>query len=463
MRKKIEAWKSPARNEAIRLLQLKRAVLAGLALCSYATVSNCSPKDEESAKGGQEQPKSTEMSTAQLEPSLSGSSDSVAQRVAVTDGAGQEGASGRELPPVLPIEESDVIVLPPAGPHRVLIHSGFSGTGATIIDGDDEGLKTIGTVPTGNGVFAMSDDGGKIYVAETYWTRGNRGDRDDLLSIYDGQTLNLTKEIDVPGRLLVAPKLHLLSLSSDGALAYIYDFSPASSVHVVDLKTSEVKTSIDIPGCAIAASVGKKSFASLCGDGTIGFTTLGAGETPEMIYTDPLFDADLDPIFENSVVNSDTGEAWFLSYSGSIYPVSFGSGVSLGEKWSITQAAGMGKTGVGVQELAWRPGGRYLMTMHYATNRIFVLMHRGTHWTHKEPGEEIWVLDAEAKTLVRRIPLDGPASSITVTQDADPVLFVAGGGFGGGGGYLAAVSPETGKVLRKRQLEGGGMILVPEL
>lgn len=365
-------------------------------------------------------------------------------------------------PPVLPVEESDVAVLPPAGPHRVFAFAPFGGGGAVVLEADDPAIVSVGTVPTaGNAVMTLSRDAAKVYVAETYWSHGNRGDRADLLSVYDGRTLNLEKEIPLPGRLHIVPKIQQLALSDDDKLAYVYDMVPSSAVHVVDVAAGALLTSVDIPGCALAYPYGARSFATVCGDGTIGTATLPASGKAKINFSPRVFDPDADPVYENSIVDRTTGEGWFLSYSGKIYPARLGEKPVIDKPWSITQAAGMPVTGVGVQELAWRPGGGQLMALHRATKRLYVLMHPGAYWTHKESGTEVWVLDSEKHSLIRRIPLSDPAKNIAVTQDAKPLLFVFGAD--GGPAPFKVLDADTGKVLRTRSASLAMIAMTPGL
>lgn len=353
---------------------------------------------------------------------------------------------------VLPVEESDTATLPAAGPHRLFLWDAYSTAGATVIDGDDEGLKTLGMVPIArNGGFNISGDASKVYVTETYWTHGDRGTREDLLTTYDGLTLALDKETPLPGRLLVVPKNQQVATSGDEKLAYVYDMIPASSIHVVDIAAGKVLSSVDVPGCALAYPYGARSFATICGDGTIGTTTLTAGGEGKLSFTKPFFDADKDPLFENSVVDRKTGEAWFLSFSGKIYPAKLGDRPVVGQPWSITQAAGLPVASTGVQELAWRPGGGQILAVHRKLRRLYVLMHAGNYWTHKKDGTEVWILDADKKSLIKRIALKGPAKSLTVTQDDKPLLFTYGGE---GGSGLAVYDAVTGAMLRGRRAPG---------
>ena len=106
----------------------------------------------------------------------------------------------------------------------------------------------------------------------------------------------LEREIPLPGRLIVNPKPQQLSISDDGQLAYVYDMVPASAVHVVDLAQGKMLTSVDIPGCALVYAYGKRSFATVCGDGTIGVVTVPRPAPPRRCFTQPFFKPDQDPV-----------------------------------------------------------------------------------------------------------------------------------------------------------------------
>jgi methylamine dehydrogenase heavy chain len=327
----------------------------------------------------------------------------------------------------------------------------FSSSGANVIDADNDGLGVLGQVPVSrDGLMALSGDASRIFVIETFYSRGNRGTREDVLAIYDGQTLNLLKEVVLPGRLLVTPHPQVFDVSEDGRLAYVYDMIPASGVHVVDLERGQLLTTADLPGCALALPYGARGFASICGDGTIATVQVPDSGTPRAVFSRPFFQPNSDPLFESSVNDRATGEAWFLTYSGQLFPAKLAASPTIGKPWSITVAAGLPQAGTGVQELAWRPGGAgQVLALHRATKRLYVLMHAGNYWTHKESGTEVWVLDTAQQTLVRRIPLETPAQSIAVSQGANPLLYTMSkdGGF-------AVLNATTGNPLRKRKLSG---------
>jgi GABA permease len=353
--------------------------------------------------------------------------------------------------PVLEAETNDVATLPPAGPHRVFVLSSNAG-GANVVDADSKDLSVLGLIPANRGSFmALSRDASRIFVTETFYSRGNRGTREDVLAIYDGQTLDLLKEVTLPGRLQVVQKPQTFDISEDGRLAYVYDMVPASSVHVVDLQQGSMLTSVDLPGCALAFPYGPRAFATVCGDGTIGTVQVPETGPGKAKFSKPFFDANADPLFESSVIDKSTGAAWFMTFSGKLFPATLGEVPVVGKTWSISVAAGLPPVGTGVQELAWRPGGGgQILALHSASKRLFVLMHTGTYWSHKQPGTEVWVLDAAHQALIRRIRLEMPARGIAVSQDAAPLLYVMGEDED-----FAVLDATTGEKLRKRKLPSG--------
>ncbi len=362
-------------------------------------------------------------------------------------------------------EVSDVATLSPNTPHR-FITGGFAQLSFVIFDGDSgkmEGSIPSGYVPN----LAIAPDNSQFYVSETYWTHGARGERQDLLSVYDAKTLNLVKEITLPGRAL-AGKMQNFDISASGAKGYVYIMHPAASVVWVDLKKQAVGGTVEIPGCALVFPWGDQGFSSLCGDGTLATVTIPDAGPAKVTHTKPFFDANKDPIYEDSFVDRATGKAIFLSYTGLVYEAKLGPDTVVEKPWSIQQAAGLPVAGTGVQEMAWRPGGNQLAAYHKASGKLFVLMHVGNYWTHKYGGTEVWVLDTKSKSLVSRFPLQPVASSglgnervpfyqnIGVSQDAKPQLYLLNTE-----GNDVVLDATSGEVLRKVEFAGGDMVTVP--
>ncbi len=362
-------------------------------------------------------------------------------------------------------EVSDVATLPPNPPHRFFT-GGFREHSFVIFDADTG--KMEGSIPAGYvSNLAIAPDNSRFYVSETYWTHGARGNRQDLVSIYDAKTLNLLKEISLPGRALVE-KMQNFDINASGSRAYVYVMMPVASVVWVDLKAQAVGGTAEIPGCALVFPWGDGGFSSLCGDGSLATVTIPASGPAKVTHTKSFFDANSDPIFENSIVDRATGKAIFISYTGLVYAAQLGTDTKVSEPWSIQKAAGYAPAGTGVQELAWRPGGDQVAAYHKASGKLFVLMHPGNYWTHKHGGTEIWVLDTKTHVLLSRIPLRPVPSSglgwdpvpyytsIGVSQDAKPLLYLLNPE-----GNDVVLDGTTGTELRKIEFAAGDWVSVP--
>nr|WP_082741214.1 amine dehydrogenase large subunit [Acetobacter tropicalis] len=350
--------------------------------------------------------------------------------------------------PVVQEEESDIIKLSPVTPHRILVQD-TAGTHAKdgrvyVVDADKG--KLLGMVQAAyNGNVVQDPKGRAFYVAETVWSRGNRGDRLDLLPAYDPQTLTITNDEVLPGRALVTPKKNDLAINQDGSRVYIFSMVPTNAVHVIDTATHTVSQTVDLPGCALAYPWGKDGFTSICADGSLANVSLN-GSKAEVTHTKPFFDPEKDAVFEHSPTRRSDGKTWFISYSGLVYPTALSSDSKVEAPWSLQEAAGMQKAPAAEAPFAktWRPGGWQLSALHYASGHMFVLMHEGTFWTHKKAGTEIWELDTATHKLVRRIPLPAPATMVGVTQDEEPLLFT-----NDNEGDLFIWDMTSGKLLRK--------------
>lgn len=366
-------------------------------------------------------------------------------------------------------EQFDVATLKPQYPHRLFAMDSYGDTGVKIVNGDD--LSIEGMLPaTSSAVFALDPAGRYFYVCESIWTHGNRGTRQDMISVYDSRTLNLLNEIALPtGRLLVDALTHNCDVSASGKYAYVYNMQPASSVTVVNLEQRKVVSTVELPGCALAFPWGDDGFSSLCGDGTVATVPLSAPGKGGMVkagtitHSARFFNPDEDPIFSESLIDRSNGKAFFISYTGQIYPAQLGEHPSIEKPWSLQVAAGLPQAGTGAQELAWRPGGLNVLVWHKGKNRLYALMHPGPHWTQKKPGTEVWVLDAASHALIRRIDLPQPTISIAISQDDEPLLYLLTSSDQAAGlpGDIITIDPETGLQKTKGNFSGGRVAWVP--
>ena len=149
---------------------------------------------------------------------------------------------------------------------------------AYLIDGDSG--RYLGTLSTGYS-FAhvlLARDGKLIYSPETYFARGTRGKRTDVVTLYDAGTLKPVGEISIPAkRSSNAPMIANQVLTDDDRFLLIYNFNPAQSVTVVDTTLRKFVREVETPGCALIYPTGPRSFFSVCGDGSLSLVDLDDG------------------------------------------------------------------------------------------------------------------------------------------------------------------------------------------
>lgn len=364
-------------------------------------------------------------------------------------------AAGEDTPPVLQSETAGVTPFPGLTPHE-LVYSAMDAiapAGIRIIDGDT--AKLVGTVFSSEYAnFAWAPDNQTLYVSETYWTLGNRGKREDVLSIYGGSELRNEGEIALPGRMISDPKTHTFALSPDGHYAYDYTFQPAPSVSVIDLKQRKLLTSVEIPGCGLVFPFGERGFASLCGDGSLAVADVDAKGQYSVHRSKRFFEMMTDPVFDESVADRDSGLALFITFDGWVHPVTLEDQPRFDKPWSIEAAAGLSPATSQVGSITWRPGGQVEAAYHAASGRLFVLMHEGHPWSSEEAGSQIWVLDVRQHRLLKRYDVPEAAVLVAVTQDAQPLLFALSDS------WLWVMSADSGAVLRATQVVPPGLVRV---
>ena len=367
----------------------------------------------------------------------------------------QAAPAGQATPPVLQSETASVTPFQGLTAHELAYSAmdAIAPPGIRIIDGDT--AKPVGTVYSSEYAnFAWAADNRTLYVSETYWTMGNRGKREDVLSIYGGPTLQNEGEIALPGRLISDPKTNSFALSPDEHYAYDYSFQPAPSVTVVDLKQRKVLTSVEVPGCGLVFPFGERGFASLCGDGSLAVADADAKGQYSVHRSKRFFDIMNDPVFDESVADRKSGLALFITYDGWVHPVHLGDQPAFDEPWSIEKAAGLSAATSQVGQITWRPGGQAMAAYHAATGRLFVTMHEGHPWSSEQGGSQVWVLDVRQHRLIKRFDVPEAATLVAVTQDAQPLLFALSDG------WLWVMSPDSGAVLRAVQVVPPGVLRV---
>src|SRR5882762_5742753 len=79
--------------------------------------------------------------------------------------------------------------------------------------------------------FVLAPDHREMYMVDTYYVRGWRGTRTDVVSIFDAKTLNFVAEVEIPPkRILIVPKRDSSTITADGHFILVANMTPATSV-----------------------------------------------------------------------------------------------------------------------------------------------------------------------------------------------------------------------------------------
>ena len=331
--------------------------------------------------------------------------------LAVVAGAAQAAkppAAPKAPPPELPAETLTGTTLASAPSERIYVADvaiAHITDGRLRVFGARDG-KLLGMVNTGfAGNFALSARSDEVYVATTYLSRGGRGDRADVLEVWDSGTLGLKYEVLLPPHRAQALNYRgLVRASANGRFVLVQNATPATSVTVVDLAQRKVASEIATPGCWGVWPIGNSNrFATLCGDGKMVTITLDdAGQATDRAASDKLFDADQDPWFHHAEV---VGERMFyVSFKGVLNELDLsGPAARLLRSQSFVDAA--------AAKAGWRPGGYQAFAVTPDGRQMVVAMHdKGSEGTHKMPAKSLWVVDTATGQRTARLPGHASAS-----------------------------------------------------
>jgi methylamine dehydrogenase heavy chain len=352
----------------------------------------------------------------------------------------------------LPLETlGQVETLPePPGSHWVFVSDLMLRRSALV---DLDAGEMLGMVSTGflSPAGAFPRGRSEFYWPETYYSRGSRGERTDVVTFYDTRSLAPVDEVVIPAKRAI----NVLTMSNAAV--------------------SDDDGEIQTPGCSLVYGAGPRRFVMLCADGALLSVRLDArGGKLERVRSERFFDPDVDPVIEKAVRH---GETWlFVSFEGRVHPVEVGSQeVEFGDAWSLFDESDRADS--------WRVGGTQPFAVHQQLGRLYALVHQGGPDTHKEPGTELWVYDLATRTRVQRIEMHHPglsfmgeglgfggswgwlseflldhvipnpgASGVQVTQDGAPLL-VTGSMYGAS---LAVYDAASGEFLRR--VDAGGLM-----
>ncbi len=258
----------------------------------------------------------------------------------------------------------------------------------------------------------------ELYVAESFYARGTRGERTDVITIYDKKHLKRIGEIALPGakRGQVVAHRYTLQLVDNDRFLLLFNFTPAASVTMIDMDSRKILSETQIPGCGLVYPAGKRGFASLCSNGSLFSAQFDKkGNLTHQKNVSPFFDVDDDPLFDKPVYIGKT--AWFPSFKGEIQPIDFsGKTPVVKQTWSLLNEQQRAEN--------WRPGGWQIATVN-DRGLIYILMHKdGYNGSHKGGGSEVWVYDPKKRKRVNSFALKQWGVSIELTSGKQPYLVV---------------------------------------
>jgi methylamine dehydrogenase heavy chain len=288
----------------------------------------------------------------------------------------------------------------PYSPHWVFVGDAL-GQRTALVDVEDG--RMLGTLDSGFGIpqTLQPSRRSEIYVIETHYSRGSRGERSDVLTIYDKASLAAIAEVALPPkRALSATPVAHAALSDDDRFAAIFNLTPATSLSIVDLEQRRFVAEIQTPGCSLVYPIGDRRFASLCMNGSVLVVRLDdSGREIDKQRSEPFFDPERDPVTEKA---ARFGSRWlFPSYDGWIHPVDFsGPEPIFDERWSLTSER--------EREAGWKIGGYQHLAVHEPSATLYALMHVGEADSHKQNGSEVWFYDLAKRERSRRVELVNP-------------------------------------------------------
>jgi methylamine dehydrogenase heavy chain len=285
--------------------------------------------------------------------------------------------------------------------------------------------------------FIESKRKNELYVAETFYARGTRGERTDVLTIYDKKHLKRIGEIALPGgkRGHFVSHRYTLQLVDNDRYLLLFNFTPAASVTMIDMDSRTILSETQIPGCGLVYPAGKRGFASLCSDGSM--LTAQFDQKGTLIHQQSVasfFDVDDDPLFDKPVYIDKT--AWFPSFKGDMQSIDLsGKTPVVQARWSLLNKEQKSEK--------WRPGGWQIATVN-DRGFIYILMHKnGYNGSHKSGGSEVWVYDPVTQKRVNHFALKNWGVSIELTGGNKPFLVVTNGSM-----QLDVYDPQNGQWLK---------------
>ena len=332
----------------------------------------------------------------------------------------------------------------------------------------------------------------EFYVPETHYSRGSRGERTDLITIYESKTLKPTAEILIPAKRAQnsLPSANA-ALTDDEQFLAVFNMTPAQSISIVDVKNRRFVVEIPTPGCSLTYAAGNRRIMMICGDGALLFVSLKEdGSLQDKQRTEAFFDPQKDPLTEKGIRVAQTW--YFVSFEGYLYSINVGDNLDnpstmFSKPWSLISEDERNEH--------WRIGGRQFFAIHNASQELYVLMHKGDVDTHKTGGTHLWKFNLATQKKISEHKLLSPGftfsgvptefgtdwiwpfselynvlsgfsfqepharpDAIVITQDDDPTL-ILGGQFSG----MVAIYAASDMTFKHRVTTGNYSNLVLQL
>ena len=160
-----------------------------------------------------------------------------------------------ELPPESP---GQIEKLPQPEPHWVWVADLVLERLALV---DLDSGRFLGLVNGGYGPMSpqFGVKRGELYLASTYFSRRVRGTRTDVLEIYDIATLSPVAEVILPSkRATDAVALAHTAISDDDRFVAVFNWTPATSLSIVDVEQRKLTAEVAIPGCSLVYGAGNR-------------------------------------------------------------------------------------------------------------------------------------------------------------------------------------------------------------
>ncbi|MEX2131507.1 MAG: amine dehydrogenase large subunit [Pseudohongiellaceae bacterium] len=318
----------------------------------------------------------------------------------------------------IPPETLYVESMPEPGPNWFIAKTGNGGYVFDAVSGQMQGMVDLSRLTP---AVQPNPARREIYAAEQYYSRGVRGERTDVVTVYDYANLAPVAEVVIPPRMARIGIRGHLALTGEGRYLAVFNLTPAQSVSIVDVEARRFVGELSTPGCAVMMPVAERDFLMLCGDGTVQLIQLAAdGSEANRVRSAVFFDVQTDPVFDRPVA---TSNGWLLvTHQGRVFQVATQAAqiTVTGPWWLTTEDERAEK---------WRPGGgSQFKALHRDTGFLYIAMHQGGDNTHHESGTEVWVVDSFTQRVLQRMTMETPVDTIGVTQDAQPKLIIGGDG-----------------------------------